>query len=63
MNNTWNSFYICPECGHKDSGIIDVSTHWVNCTGKKFHDNLIKEREKGNPLTIEKIEELKTKYL
>ena len=53
----------CNTCGRViPTGIVNISGHWVQCTGKEFHITLMKMAEKKKT-TIEDIEELRNDYL
>lgn len=54
----------CKTCGKVlPTGLISVSSHWVECTGKEFTKALIKERGKGSPLNTMIIDDLKKRHL
>lgn len=50
----------CIGCGSIiPTGIVRISEHWAGCTGKGFHDSLLKMREeKGSSLTEEDFKKL-----
>ena len=53
----------CITCGKvMPTGIVTISSHWVECTGKEFHMALMKMAEKKK-ITIDDIEELQNKHL
>ena len=54
--------YKCKTCGKEvPSGIINLSGHWADCTGKSFTEGLMKKAEQTNGrLTLLDIEELQT---
>ena len=42
----------CKTCGAEvESGIINISGHWVNCSGKRQFDNIMKIKDM--PLAID----------
>lgn len=54
--------YKCKHCGEIiDSGIINISEHWVKCSGKEFYSALMDKATKG--LTIKDIEDLRERHL
>ncbi len=54
----------CRTCGKvMDTGIVNISQHWVRCTGKDFHAAIMSHTESGGKLTIGLIEELSEKHL
>lgn len=55
--------YRCKTCGKEvHSGIFSMSGHWAECTGKVFTSLLMdKAQEKNGKLTVEDIEEIKSK--
>lgn len=60
-----NGFFMCKTCGEQvPSGIVNISGHWVECTGKGFTDALMEQAEKTNgKLDIKDVEDLREKYL
>ncbi len=54
----------CKTCGEvMPTGIINISEHWVKCTGKDFHAEIMANAKAGKKLTIGLIEELTLKHL
>ena len=58
-----NNTVKCKTCGKEMlTGIIGISGHWVECTGKNFHTALMKMAEKKK-IKTEDIEKLQNDYL
>lgn len=58
-----NNTVKCKTCGKEmPTGIIGISGHWVQCTGKEFHTALMKKAEKKK-ITTEDVEGLQNDYL
>ena len=54
---------ICNTCGARvETGIFNVSGHWVECSGKGFTEALMKiAEEKKGKITLEDVENVKKK--
>lgn len=58
------SHLVCRECGSRvERGIRSVSHHWVNCSGKNFFGELMKQKEEKDILNISDIENIQNKTL
>ena len=58
-----NNTVKCKTCGKEmPTGIIGISGHWVQCTGKGFYKALM-EKAVHEDLTVEDIEKLQNDYL
>ena len=58
------SHLICKECGsHVERGIVNVSTHWCNCSGKAFKQGLLGVMLETGKVTLNDVERLKKEML
>ena len=71
MDSSFSSFELigdhkvkCKTCGEEmPTGIITISNHWCNCTGKGFYNDLMEEAERKNgEVSLEFVEQLKIKH-
>lgn len=55
----------CKTCGEEmPTGIVNLSTHWSNCSGKGFHDAIMDLANKtGGKLTLTDVTELQNIHL
>jgi len=52
----------CDNCKEiVQSGIFNISDHWVKCAGKEFHESIISLRIEKVALTLDDVEILKRK--
>ena len=61
--NSEASHLICKECGTRvERGIVNVSTHWCNCSGKEFKNALWKTMFDNGEVTTDDVENLKSEF-
>ena len=54
----------CCTCGQLvPRGILNLSGHWCDCTGKDFYKALDQTYQVNNNLTIEDVDKLRDKFL
>lgn len=54
----------CPKCGKIiERGIISLSRHWSECTGKDFTKGLMGHYDEHKSLTVQDVEDLHKKHL